>query len=331
MVPAAAADRKVPEELVAGVSGAVVGLGAFALSVGGVAREYGAALLVGTPTIAGFIIGAILARLNPNARGGDVVLAALLGETIMVVAVIAFAIEGIFCIWLILPVFFIPTILGTLLGFYGCRRMPGRRADAAAAATLLSFFALLGLDHVAPLPSLGTTLVETTVDVDAPPDRVWAEIPSVATMPPPEAWGFAVGIAYPVRATMRGEGVGATRTCEFSTGPATETIDLWEPGRALGFTIDEQPEPMRELTLYRTVRQPHNDGYVKSLRGEFRLEPRPGGGTRLTGRSWYTLRLAPETYWTAWCDVFVHQIHRRVLDVVKARAEGPPGARLVLR
>jgi hypothetical protein len=325
--PPAQAMERYPK-LVAGISGAIVGLGAFALSVG-VLREYGAALLIGTPTIAGFVTGAVLARLDPDASWSSVALTASLAEAIMVAAVIAFAIEGLFCIWLIMPIFFIPTIVGAVLGFGTGKSLPRARANAAVTSTLLSFFVLLGLDRVSPLPPVLADPVATSVDIDAPPDRVWALLPSMDTMPPPEEWGFRAGIAYPVRASMRGTGLGAKRTCEFTTGPAVETIDLWEPGHALGFVIEEQPEPMRELTLYHTVNQPHNKGYVNSLRGEFSLAALPDGRTRLTGRSWYSLRLAPETYWRAWCDVFVHQIQERVLTVVKARAEAPAEGRVV--
>ena len=127
---------------------------------------------------------------------------------------------------------------------------------------------------------------------------------------------------------MKGEGLGAKRTCDFTTGPALETIDVWNPGNVLGFTIDAQPDPMRELTLYDTVRQPHLDGYVRNLRGELTIEELPGGRTRLTGTSWYEVRIAPETYWRLWSDLFIHKIHARVLGVVKSRAEAP-GAHLL--
>jgi hypothetical protein len=98
---------------------------------------------------------------------------------------------------------------------------------------------------------------------------------------------------------------------------------MWRPGRALGFTIDEQPDPMRELTLYHTFRQPHLDGYVRNVRGELLLEALPGGRTRVTGRSFYRVRLSPESYWRLWSDLYIHKIHLRVLRVVKARAEAP--------
>jgi hypothetical protein len=120
---------------------------------------------------------------------------------------------------------------------------------------------------------------------------------------------------------MAGEGLGASRICEFTTGPVHETIDRWEPGRALGFTIDAQPDPMRELTLYQGLRQPHLDGAVRNLRGELVIEPLADGRSRVVAKSWYEVRLAPERYWRVWSDVAIRAIHRRVLSAVKARAE----------
>jgi hypothetical protein len=111
--------------------------------------------------------------------------------------------------------------------------------------------------------------------------------------------------------------------CEFDTGDAREVVDVWEPNRALGFRIVSQPEPMRELTLYRTFRQPHNDGYIINTRGELRIEPLPGNRSRLTGTSWYQVRLTPEVYWRGWIDSFIHRIHGRVMGAIKTRAEAP--------
>ena len=82
---------------------------------------------------------------------------------------------------------------------------------------------------------------------------------------------------------------------------------------------------MREATLWDGPRQPHLDGYVRNVRGQFTLEsipgPLPGGRTRVVGRSWYTVRMTPEWYWRIWSDAVIHTIHGRVLDHVKARAE----------
>jgi hypothetical protein len=220
-----------------------------------------------------------------------------------------------------LPLFALPGFVGSFIGWSAARALPPRRTDAVIAASVLAFFVLLVGERLSPLPALFPPAVETAIEIDAPPERVWAELPSMPEMPPTDDWVLRDVVAYPLRATLDGKGVGAKRICQLSTGDALETVDEWGPPRTLGFVIDVQPDPMRELTLYRTVRQPHLDGYVRNRRGEFSLEALPGGRTRLTGRSWYSVRLAPERYWRWWSDFFVRRVHARVLRVVKERAE----------
>lgn len=55
--------------------------------------------------------------------------------------------------------------------------------------------------------------------------------------------------------------------------------------------------------------------------GEFRLIAPPGGRTRLEGRTWYTLDMAPGLYWRLWGDGLISRIHQRVLAHVKRLAE----------
>lgn len=246
----------------------------------------------------------------------------MLSITLTFGILIVFAIEGLGCLIMALPLFVLPGFLGAFIGFAAGRAVPPSVADTAVVLSVLSFFVLMGVERASPLPPLVPQPLETSIEVDAPPSRVWAFLPSLPEMPPPADWAFRVaGIAYPLHTTLDGEGVGARRQCEFSTGTALETVDLREPGRALGFTIDTQPDPMRELTLYHTVRQPHLDGYVRNLRGELAVEPLPGGRSRLTGRSWYSVRIAPERYWRLWGDLFIRKTHLRVLEGIKARAE----------
>jgi len=69
------------------------------------------------------------------------------------------------------------------------------------------------------------------------------------------------------------------------------------------------------------VNPPHLDGYFRATHGEFRLTPLPGGRTRLEGRTWYEVRMAPQAYWTIYADVIVRSIHERVLRHIKTLAE----------
>jgi hypothetical protein len=159
------------------------------------------------------------------------------------------------------------------------------------------------------------------VEVDAPPEVVWHNVVSFSTLPPPQEWIFRAGVACPMRATIAGEGVGAVRHCDFTTGPFVEPITRWEPPRRLSFDVTESPRPMDEWSPWGSIDAPHLHGYFRSVRGEFRLTDLGGGRTRLEGSTWYALELAPRPYWSLWADALVHSIHLRVLQHVKNLSE----------
>jgi hypothetical protein len=140
-------------------------------------------------------------------------------------------------------------------------------------------------------------------------------------LPPPNQWYFRWGIASPQRARIDGQGVGAVRYCEFTTGTFVEPITHWEPGRRLAFDVTDQPAPMFELSPYRHVHPPHLDGYLRSNRGEFLSIALPGGRTRLEGRTWYAFDMFPQSYWTLWSNLLIQRIHHRVLSHIKQLAE----------
>jgi len=64
--------------------------------------------------------------------------------------------------------------------------------------------------------------VVTTIEIDAPPEKVWPNVVGFSELPPPSKAVFHTGVAYPQRARMVGTGPGAVRHCEFSTGAFVE-------------------------------------------------------------------------------------------------------------
>lgn len=315
---------------ISGTLGAVVGLGSLAVSVG-ILREYGAALMIGAPTISGFATGAFYGRMRPDARFSGAALATLVAIGITLGVSILFALEGLVCLAMALPLLVAPAFLGSLIGFTAAKAIPERTTSGTIAGAVLLLPLLVMVEHVAPLPALSPPPVETQIEIDAPPERVFPQVAAVDEMGPPEDPVFRAGVAYPIRATLDEGRVGGVRRCEFNTGTALETIEAWKPGEELTFHIDSQPDPMREATLYAGFRQPHLDGYVRNHRGQFTLERLPGGRTRLVGRSWYTVRMAPETYWRVWSDAVIHAIHRRVMRHVKVRSEAAERLRVAAR
>lgn len=180
--------------------------------------------------------------------------------------------------------------------------------------------ALMGLEaSTAPPPAVRP--VTTSIVVDAPPPAVWKRVIAFPSLDPPREALFRAGIAYPVGASIDGSGVGAVRRCVFSTGAFVDPITVWDAPRRLAFSVAEQPASLEELSPWGEVRPPHLDGFLRSRRGEFRLEPLPGGRTRLTGTTWYENRMWPASYWRAWSDEIMHAIHRRVLEHVARTAE----------
>ncbi|MCI0586045.1 MAG: DUF805 domain-containing protein [Planctomycetes bacterium] len=299
---------------IGGVVGAVVGLGAVGISVG-LLRRYGTALFLGAPVLAGYASACAFGRLHAaTVTGALLSAAAALLYTGLILAL--FAVDGLVCLAMAIPLVLVGALVGAFVGWSAAERR-GTIPGAPLALLPLLFLA----ESLSPLRRPEPRPVETAVIVDAPPEVVWNRVVAFPPLPPPTEILFRLGVAAPMAARIEGEGVGAVRRCVFTTGEFVEPIEVWDPGRELAFSVLSQPDPMRELTLWRGARPPHLDGYLESTRGQFLLEALPDGRTRLVGRTWYRTNMAPEGYWRLWADAFIEAIHLRVLRHVAALAE----------
>jgi hypothetical protein len=181
---------------------------------------------------------------------------------------------------------------------------------------LIALPLLMGMENqISPPPTQFVT--RTSIDIDAPPERVWPNVIAFAELPPPHELLFRIGVAYPMRARIQGHGVGAVRRCEFSTGAFLEPIEVWDAPNLLRFSVESNPAPLDEWTPYSAIHPSHLSGFLVSRGGQFRLIVLPGGRTRLEGTTWYQHHLWPETYWQWWSDYIIHKIHLRVLNHIK--------------
>lgn len=105
---------------------------------------------------------------------------------------------------------------------------------------ILALPALAAVERVPPSP---LHEVASAIEIDAPPERVWPHVVGFAEPPPPSEWFFRLGIAYPRRARLEGQGAGAVRYCGFSTGAFVEPITVWDEPRRLAFDVVAQPPP----------------------------------------------------------------------------------------
>ena len=284
--------------------------------------SYGWGLFVALPFVLGFVSVMIYSYHGPRSLG-FCLWVSMLSVLLAGAMILAVALEGIICLVMILPLALPLAAFGGFLGNV-TQRGSGGRIDTSHAfpALVLALPGLMLLEHVAS-PDPPTFEVKTAIEINAPPEAVWQKVVVLSELPDPDDWLFRLGLAYPIRATIHGEGVGAERHCVFSTGSFVEPIEVWDEPRLLKFSVTSNPPPMEEWTPYRAVHPPHLDNFLVSNGGQFLLSPLPRSRTRLEGTTWYRHSMWPAPYWQLWSDEIIHRIHLRVLRHIKAGAEDP--------
>lgn len=283
-------------------------------------RDYGWSVFVGLPFSMGFL-SSLMISFREKRGLGACLLVANLTVVLTGIGLLLFAFEGVICLFMAAPIAFVVATVGGLLGYSVQRSFRWERQSSHLFCSIVVLLpAVMGLEHTVP-PPLPLLAVRSSVVIDAPPETVWRNVVAFSELPPPKEAIFKLGIAYPIRAEIKGAGVGAVRRCEFSTGPFVEPIQVWDEPRLLKFSVTANPEPMQEWTPYHQIHPPHLDGYLESRGGQFRLVPLPGGRTLLEGTTWYCHRLWPADYWQIWSDHIIHTIHLRVLNHVKELSE----------
>jgi hypothetical protein len=285
-------------------------------------REYGWSLFFGLPFVTP-MLSVILYGYGRRPTWVECLKVGWYWLLLAILLLLVTAFEGVICILMALPLAIPAALLGASIGYLilGRGSLGARDLGRMTAALLAALPAMVGAEHLAdPEPPLFAC--RTSVDIDAPPDQVWRRVVSFPDLAPPGDFLFRAGVAYPVRARIEGNGEGAVRYCEFSTGAFEEPIEIWDEPRLLRFSVTSCPPPMREWNPFFEIHPPHLTGFLVSEKGQFLLIELPRGGTRLEGTTWYRHGLWPASYWRVWSDAIIHRIHTRVLGHIKILAEG---------
>lgn len=235
-----------------------------------------------------------------------------------VLALLLFAVEGLICVLMASPLLLLAVWLGSYLGF---KSSNSNYTNPKNTSILLLFLSLgfMSFDYINKPKDL--IPVRTKVIVNAPIEKVWNNVIRFDKINEPVDWIFKTGISYPTDATIVGEGVGAIRYCNFTTGSFVEPITTWNEPNLLQFDVKEQPIPMNEFNPFWEVHPPHLDGYFKSYKGQFKLTKINDNQTELEGTTFYKVDINPEIYWKTWSTFIVHRIHKRVLNHIKKESE----------
>jgi len=282
-------------------------------------RFYGQGLFVWLPFVLSSLT-VLIYSYKTSVTKRQVNIAVLQMVMLFAVGLIASAVEGAICLLMASPLMFAVAYIGTNLTLLLVKRNPKLSgANTPLILLVLSIPIVMGFERALESPD-NLIACTTSVEIAAPAETVWKNVISFPTLPPPNELLFKVGVAYPIDAKIDGSGVGAIRHCNFSTGSFVEPITVWDAPHRLAFSVEDQPEPMKELSPYE-IHPTHLHGYFVSKHGEFRLTTLANGHTLLEGTTWYVNKIKPNLYWNLWSNYIVHAIHTRVLEHIKNLSE----------
>ncbi len=278
-------------------------------------EAYGMALFILTPLFIG-LSSTILYGYKRLLTRKEATYISFLTLGFFALALILFAIEGLVCIAMAAPIGTLFTWIGGLIG----RAIVNKGPHNSFTTVNFLFILIPIVAFIEKNQEADIKPVSTHVLIDASPETVWKNVIAFPQLEEPTEFIFRAGIAYPIAATIEGEGVGAVRHCTFNTGSFVEPITIWEKPRLLAFDVLEQPAPLKELSFW-DIDAPHLHDYFVSQNGQFKLTELPNGQTKLAGTTWYYHDIKPDFYWRIWSNWIIHSIHRRVLTHIKMNAE----------
>lgn len=279
--------------------------------------DYGWTVFILIPLLIGFIPPFLIGKVKEISRNKSFSVS-FLTFGIASFCLLAFALEGMICIAMSLPLMIPIVWIGSYIG-YKINNKRKLNTSSALLVIVFSSVAFMGFDTVSTHNNL--IAVKTKIIVNAPIETVWNNVVTFNKIEEPTDWIFKTGISYPTDATIEGEGVNAIRYCNFTTGSFVEPITAWDEPTLLQFDVVEQPIPMNEFNPFWDIHPPHLDGYFLSQKGQFKLTKISDGITELEGTTWYKVDIQPEIYWKTWSDFIIHRIHKRVLNHIKEESE----------
>jgi hypothetical protein len=291
----------------------------FAFLATNVFRDYAVGLFIWLPTVMGAVSTILVAY---NNQAGKKLLRNISFATLGVfcLGLLTFAWEGVICLIMAAPIGLLFTYIGYRIGYLVIKGKMKDSAVTVVIALILSVPAFMAFENLDGSTEVLRS-VTTSIEIKAKPAAVWKNVIEFPLLGKPAEFVFKAGIAYPISAQISGQGVGAIRKCNFSTGSFIEPITVWDEEKLLKFNVDSQPEPLKELGFYNNIQPNHLYGYWVSKGGQFKLTRLSNGHTLLEGTTWYINKIEPGFYWTLWSDYIVHKIHERVLEHIKVHAE----------
>lgn len=244
----------------------------------------------------------------------------------MIVAGLMFS--GIWlCVLMIAPFIIVIGIIGALL-MWGVRKIWGwsqrdtgkQKRQYVFAGLLILLPLLLSPLEASSTPPTWNREVTDSIIIKGTAETVWNNIIRMDTITQEEqrpSFYHTMGIPRPIRAKLDREAVGGIRQGEFEYGLMFyETITVWEPNKAVHFTVDVHTNPQSSPALMNI-----GGPYFDILEAGYQIEPVDAEHVRLTLNSDYRLSTNFNFYGAFWSDWIMHDFQSYVLQTVKTRVE----------
>jgi len=242
---------------------------------------------------------------------------------LFIITTLLFHLEGLICLIIIGPIFFIVASMGALIYTSIVDVLPPRRDKTlvVAAFALLPFLAI-SIENRFDNPD-DFRRVENTIEINAPAAVVWQHIIRVAPIGAADLGHSVIddiGFPRPIEATLTREGVGGVRHATFERGVEfIETVDDWQPLKQLSFSIVPNTATIPPTTFDEHVLV--GGRFFDVLRGTYELRPAGPGRTRLVLHSQQRLSTHLNWYAGLWTSFVMSEIQSRILVVLKHRCE----------
>lgn len=272
--------------------------------------------------VAPFSVGAIsvlLAAGKSPIHVGMQVMVSCSAMAMFLLAMFMCALEGLICIVLVVPVFFLAAIIGGFIGgaIHNHFRVSNTNIYSFALLPLL-----LGPIEARLPPVQSEQQVSTVIQIQASPEEVFEQLASVQDIKPGEL-GFSlvhlIGLPRPLAADMSGTGVGAVRTSRWEKNVRfEEIITTWQKPYAMHYRFHIPTGGIPRDALDRHVEM--GGEYFDVLDGGYDLQAKDGG-TELRLSTRFINKSQLKTYGDLWGRMVLNDFHHSILGLMKNRAE----------
>ncbi|NML69215.1 hypothetical protein HHL23_05340 [Chryseobacterium sp. RP-3-3] len=281
--------------------------------------DYGVTMFFTIPISIGFIIGYIKYFKEIGVRKILLtILKIIIGLVILSLILIGCGIEGAICIIMAIPfiafAMVIGFMLGAVIGILDERRYTGS-----------VFLFLLVINPASYIFDQNSEPIQDTVTteiiVNSSSDQVWKLLSTEILFSKPDFVLFEKGVSYPKSIQLIDHDGNLAYKCKTNNDELNLKIDEYLENKKVRFSLENQTVPMKEMSLYDEIDAKHLHDYFIVDYGEISLQELSGNRTKITAKTQYSYKIAPNWYWKKWSNYILDKMQGHVLNSIKKQSE----------